>query len=63
MAGPHWLVKVPRHGDLSDGFDVQAFPARAELAILGRDSLARCGTALSRLALRPLETRSWTCPG
>jgi len=52
--------EAPVTGDLSDGFDVQAFPAREELAILGRDSMARYGTALFRLALRPLETRSRT---
>jgi hypothetical protein len=34
---------------------VQAFPAREDLAIRGRNSMARYGTALSRLALHPLE--------
>ncbi|GAA1286299.1 MerR family transcriptional regulator [Saccharothrix xinjiangensis] len=61
--GPHWLVKVPvevggaEFAALPDDVEVQPFAAREELSILmpGRNSMAKFGTALSRLVSHPLE--------
>ncbi|APY90302.1 hypothetical protein A7J05_35745 [Streptomyces alfalfae] len=61
--GPHWLVKVPVTVDdealaaLPDDMEVQVFEAREELSIFipGRSSMAKYGTALSRLFSHPLD--------
>jgi DNA-binding transcriptional MerR regulator len=61
--GPHWLVKVPVTADeralaaLPDDVEVQTFEARDELSIFipGRSSMAKYGTALSRLLTHPLD--------
>ncbi|MEV0125138.1 MerR family transcriptional regulator [Streptomyces sp. NPDC050703] len=61
--GPHWLVKVPVTADdealatLPDDVEVQVFEAREELSIFipGRSSMAKYGTALSRLFTHPLD--------
>ncbi|WP_106400869.1 MerR family transcriptional regulator [Actinocorallia populi] len=61
--GPHWLVKVPIAGEekaiagLPEDIEVQAFEARDELSIFipGRNSMAKYGTALSRLFTHPLQ--------
>ncbi|CAM3352736.1 MerR family transcriptional regulator [Kibdelosporangium persicum] len=61
--GPHWLVKVPVTADeealaaLPGDVEVQTFEARTELSILvpGRSSMAKYGSALSRLVSYPLE--------
>ncbi len=61
--GPQWLVKVPvatdgaALGDLPEGVDVQELTARDELSLFlpGRSSMAKYGTALSRLVTHPLE--------
>ncbi|MFT7837145.1 MerR family transcriptional regulator [Saccharothrix sp. BKS2] len=61
--GPHWLVKVPfvtagaAVPALPGDIEVQPFAAREELSILlpGRDSVAKFGTALSRLVAHPLD--------
>ena len=47
LAGPHWLMKVPRHRRLPDGFDVQAFPAREDLAIPAAIDLSRSRIGVS----------------
>ncbi|SMD25260.1 MerR family transcriptional regulator [Kibdelosporangium aridum] len=62
-AGPHWLVKVPVATDdnalaaLPGDIEVQTFEARTELSIRipGKSSMAKYGTALSRLAAHPLD--------
>jgi DNA-binding transcriptional MerR regulator len=64
VEGPHWLVKVPVTADekalaaLPGDLEVQAFEAREELSIFipGRSSMAKFGTAISRLFTHPLET-------
>jgi DNA-binding transcriptional MerR regulator len=61
--GPHLRVTVPVTADeeslaaLPDDVEVQTFEARDELSILvpGRSSMAKFGTALSRLLAHPLE--------
>ncbi|WP_051793625.1 MerR family transcriptional regulator [Kibdelosporangium aridum] len=59
--GPHWLVKIPITVDdkaaLSGAIDVQTFEARTELSIFipGKSSMAKYGTAISRLAAHPLD--------
>lgn len=61
--GPHWLVKVPvtvggeAVADLPGDIEVQGFAARDELSIFipGRNSMAKYGTALSRLLAHPLQ--------
>ncbi|MBG6091650.1 MerR family transcriptional regulator [Actinomadura viridis] len=61
--GPHWLVKVPVTADgealaaLPGDMEVQTFEPREELSIFipGRNSMAKYGTALSRLFTHPLE--------
>ncbi|RCV57763.1 MerR family transcriptional regulator [Marinitenerispora sediminis] len=61
--GPHWLVKIPVTADagalaaLPDDVEVQDFEARDELSIFlpGRSSMAKYGTAISRLATHPLD--------
>ncbi|PZG10568.1 MerR family transcriptional regulator [Nonomuraea aridisoli] len=63
MEGPHWLVKVPVMADekalsaLPGDLEVQSFEARDELSIFipGKSSMAKFGTALSRLLTYPLE--------
>ncbi|MFC4003542.1 MerR family transcriptional regulator [Prauserella oleivorans] len=63
MEGPHWLVKVPIAGgddmpvDLPGDIEVQTFEAREELSIFipGRSSMAKFGTAMSRLATHQLD--------
>jgi len=61
--GPHWLVKIPITADertvasMPDGVEVQTFEARDELSIFipGMSSMAKYGTALSRLLAHPLD--------
>ncbi|WP_406275650.1 MerR family transcriptional regulator [Streptomyces sp. NBC_00191] len=61
--GPCWLVKVPVTADekavaaLPGDVEVQIFEARDELSIFipGKSSMAKYGTALSRLFMHPLE--------
>ncbi|MEU1799539.1 MerR family transcriptional regulator [Streptomyces sp. NPDC019937] len=61
--GPHWLVKIPVTADeeeaaaLPDGIEMQTFEARDELSIFipGKSSMAKYGTALSRLLTHPLD--------
>ncbi|WP_405603405.1 MerR family transcriptional regulator [Streptomyces sp. NBC_01410] len=61
--GPCWLVKVPVTADekavaaLPGDVEVQIFEARDELSIFipGKSSMAKYGTALSRLVMHPLE--------
>ncbi|MFC3998387.1 MerR family transcriptional regulator [Nocardiopsis sediminis] len=61
--GPHWLVKVPVTADekalaaLPGDVEAQTFEARDELSISipGTSSMAKFGTAISRLAAHPLE--------
>ncbi|WP_093796914.1 MerR family transcriptional regulator [Streptomyces sp. Wb2n-11] len=61
--GPCWLVKVPvttagkAITALSGDMEVQTFEARDELAVFvpGKSSMAKYGTALSRLAMHPLD--------
>jgi DNA-binding transcriptional MerR regulator len=61
--GPHWLVKIPVTADdravaaLPADLEVQSFAAVHELSILipGRSSMAKFGTALSRLMTHPLD--------
>lgn len=61
--GPHWLVKVPVEtggaalAGLPEDVEVQDFEAREELSILmpGRSSMAKFGTAFSRLLSHPLD--------
>ncbi|WP_046470996.1 MerR family transcriptional regulator [Allosalinactinospora lopnorensis] len=63
MEGPHWLVKIPVTADeeavaaLSGDVEVQTFEARDELSIFipGKNSMAKYGTALSRLVMHPLD--------
>jgi len=63
MEGPHWLVKVPVTADeqalaaLPGDLEVQSFEARDELSIFipGRSSMAKFGTAVSRLLTHPVE--------
>ncbi|UJW30412.1 MerR family transcriptional regulator [Saccharothrix sp. AJ9571] len=63
LEGPHWLVKVPVTGDeealaeLPGNFEVQTFGAREELSIFipGRSSMAKFGTAFSRLVTHRLD--------
>ncbi|XVQ11500.1 MerR family transcriptional regulator [Spirillospora sp. CA-255316] len=63
VEGPHWLVKVPITADeetlaaLPGDLDVQAFEAREELSIFipGKSSMAKYGTAISRLFSHPLD--------
>jgi hypothetical protein len=60
---PIWLVKVPvtagrqAAASLPDDVELQTFEARDELSISipGRSSMAKFGTALSRLLAHPLE--------
>ncbi|MFI7618224.1 MerR family transcriptional regulator [Nonomuraea terrae] len=64
MEGPYWLVKIPVTADeqalaaLPGDLEVQSFEARDELSIFipGRSSMAKFGTAISRLLTHPLET-------
>ncbi|GAA3359352.1 hypothetical protein GCM10017744_037650 [Streptomyces antimycoticus] len=61
--GPHWLVKIPVTADkkavaaLPGDVEVQLFEARDELSIFipGKSSMAKYGTALSRLLMHPLD--------
>lgn len=62
--GPHWLVKVPvTAGDegafaaLPGDIEVQTFEARDELSVFipGKSSMAKYGTAISRLCTYPLD--------
>nr|QEO73573.1 transcriptional regulator, MerR family [uncultured bacterium] len=61
--GPHWLVKVPVTANedtlaaLPGDVEVQTFEARTELSIFvpGRSSMAKYGSALSRLIAHPLD--------
>ncbi|MEV8058693.1 MerR family transcriptional regulator [Streptomyces antimycoticus] len=61
--GPHWLVKIPVTADkkavaaLPGDVEVQLFEARNELSIFipGKSSMAKYGTALSRLLMHPLD--------
>ncbi|MCQ8832057.1 MerR family transcriptional regulator [Streptomyces malaysiensis] len=61
--GPHWLVKIPVTADekaiaaLSGDVEVQIFEARDELSIFipGKSSMAKFGTAFSRLVMHPLD--------
>ncbi len=61
--GSTWLVSVPITADpaalaaLPDDVEVQTFEARDELSIRipGRSSMAKFGTAMSRLVLHPLD--------
>jgi DNA-binding transcriptional MerR regulator len=61
--GPHWLVKIPVLADekalaaLPADIEVQVFEAREELSLFipGRSSMAKYGTALSRLFQHPLD--------
>ena len=61
--GSCWLVKVPFTADekavaaLPGDVEVQIFEAREELSIFipGKSSMAKYATALSRLAMHPLE--------
>lgn len=61
--GPHWLVKIPVTADekalvaLPGDVEVQIFEARDELSIFipGKSSMAKYGTALSRLVMHPLD--------
>lgn len=61
--GPCWLVKVPVAADekavaaLPGDVEVQTFEARDELSIFipGKSSMAKYGTALSRLVMHPLD--------
>lgn len=61
--GPHWLVKVPVEADrttlaaLPGDLEVQDFAACEELSVFipGRSSMAKYGTALSRLFTHPLD--------
>jgi DNA-binding transcriptional MerR regulator len=63
VGGPHWLVKIPVTVDekavaaLPPDIEVQSFAARDELSIFipGRSSMAKFGTALSRLMTHPLD--------
>ncbi|MFH8754302.1 MerR family transcriptional regulator [Streptomyces atroolivaceus] len=60
--GPHWLVKVPVAADekalvsLPADIEVETFEPRDELSIFipGKSSMAKHGTALSRLLMHPL---------
>ncbi|PRX97685.1 MerR family transcriptional regulator [Allonocardiopsis opalescens] len=64
MEGPHWLVKLPVVADdraaaaLPAEVELQTFEAREELSIFipGRSSMAKYGTALSRLITHPLDS-------
>jgi hypothetical protein len=64
MEGPHWVVKVPVTADekslaaLPGDLKVESFEARDELAIFipGKSSMAKFGTAISRLFTHPLES-------
>ncbi|MFD4029153.1 MerR family transcriptional regulator [Streptomyces sp. NPDC058637] len=62
--GPQWLVKVPVAADeevvlasLPADIEVETFESRDELSIFmpGRSSMAKHGTALSRLLTHPLD--------
>ncbi|WP_113705113.1 MerR family transcriptional regulator [Nonomuraea lactucae] len=61
--GPHWLVKIPVTADkeaiaaLPGDLEVQVFEARDELSIFipGKSSMAKYGTAISRLFAHPLD--------
>ncbi|MFF5722524.1 MerR family transcriptional regulator [[Kitasatospora] papulosa] len=61
--GPHWLVKVPVVADektltsLPADIEVETFEPRDELSIFmpGKSSMAKHGTALSRLLAHPLD--------
>ncbi|MFD3607008.1 MerR family transcriptional regulator [Streptomyces atroolivaceus] len=61
--GPHWLLKVPVAADekalasLPAGIEVETFESRDELSIFmpGKSSMAKHGTAVSRLLMHPLD--------
>ncbi|MFK4067042.1 MerR family transcriptional regulator [Streptomyces sp. NPDC029674] len=62
--GPHWLVKVPvaadektLAGSLPADIEVETFESRDELSIFmpGKSSMAKHGTALSRLLAHPFD--------
>ncbi|RZU25042.1 MerR family transcriptional regulator [Streptomyces sp. BK239] len=61
--GPHWLVRVPVEADektlasLPADIEVETFEARDELSIFmpGKSSMAKHGTALSRLLAYPFD--------
>lgn len=61
--GPHWLVKIPVTTDKEAGaalpgdVELQLLEPRDELSIFipGRNSMAKFGTALSRLFMHPLD--------